>query len=171
MLRTAMPPAGIDFVVKSAVGMLGQDVLSTLDWFINKQRLDMPPAADELPVVGRLFGKYPSMNTKPVREFYQLATHVEMYQKSFNEILEHKPQLATQFLARHQAELTFADIFQQNRTTIANYRRQLEDLKFLLENNQINHTEYKMVEEEVLRRMIQIAAATVQVAQPLRQQP
>jgi hypothetical protein len=166
-LRTAMSPAGIDYVVSNIYGMLGQDALKTLDFFINRQRFDMVPAAQELPVVGRLYGRYPAMNTKQVRDFYSLASRVEIVSKSFNETLEHKPQLATQFFERHQLELQFADVFQQNRSTIAGYRRQIEDMKFMMNNGQMTMEEFKTVEKEVLLRIQQIAQATVQMARPL----
>lgn len=168
-VRTAMSPAGLDYIVGTTLGMMGQDALLTLDWFINKQRLDMPPTPQEFPVIGRLFGKYPAMNTRPVRDFYKLANQVEVVQKSFNETLTHKPQIAPQYMARHELELQFAAIFEANRMDIAGYRRQIEDMKYMLQNGQMTHEEFRTVEKEILNRIIQIAASTVQMARPLQE--
>lgn len=153
-VRRALSPAGLDYIFSTAAGMLGQDAVQALDVAMNYYDAGLAPANYELPIVGRLFGRYPSMNTRSVRDFYRKAQVVETAALSQVELLKTNPQAAVEYLSRHMNEIALAPTFQSTRQEVANLLRVVEDLRGMLRNKQISQSEFRRVEEEMLRQII-----------------
>lgn len=153
-LRRATTPAGFDFIINNMAGMLGQDALKAIDGAINTLQYKLPPAKDELPIIGRLYAKYPTMNTRNVRDFYDEAARVQMATNSLNELVKTKPELIAQYADRHKLDIALAPSYAQIRTQIADFNRTIQEMHELVRQGKVKPDEFKRVEREMLNAII-----------------
>lgn len=171
----AVSPAGVQFIIRSLSGYSGEDVLKAGDWALKYSEEGRMPPLEEFPVIGKAFGRYPSMAVGPVSEFYRTGDRVDKASKSYAEyIRQGEIERAVGYLDENISYIQLAPLYAKSRDEIAELRRAIEDVKNAPESV-ISGTQKRKVEEEYLRLIItqaqianQIARATLKAQQSQR---
>lgn len=127
--RVAMSPAGIDYILGTAGGMIGQDILravaSAKQWAVDHQ---MPPK-QEMPIISRAFVRYPSQSTGPIQLFYDYAKKIDEVAQTLNYYERRDPKRLGDYVATNKQWIILTDVYNSARRDIADLRRAVEDIR------------------------------------------
>jgi hypothetical protein len=129
MLKNAVTPAGLDYLINGIGGMLGQDAVQSISAAVESNQLGYVPAKEELPLVRRVLAGYPSMNTRAVERFYDNSSQVETAAATMAHLLREHPEDAMGYYERNDKLIALAPVYTKQRQTIANLRRAIIDVK------------------------------------------
>lgn len=147
-------PLKVDFVVGQAFGSLGRDALNAVS-IVDRANRRMPtPVEADLPVVGRLFGRYPSGNVEPIYSFYQNAGKVEQVANTVNYLGKTKPDQLATYVPAHTADIAVSEIYAGARATLADMR---QSIKRLQDQEGIPPEEKRQLIDGILKAMIEVA--------------
>lgn len=125
-------PVGIEYLVTSLFGYVGQDALKASTWINRYLRDNLPPPASDLPLVGRFVMDEQSLNVGPVKLFYERAQKVEQYVRTYEEYV-HKGELklAHGLFRRSLVLASAVPFFGQAREDIATRLRAISDIELM----------------------------------------
>lgn len=129
ILKNSVTPAGIDYIMTSVGGMLGQDALVAISQAVEAESKGYVPAKEELPIVSRVFAGYPSSNVAPLRRFYERAETVQTVGATIDHLTKEDPTRLAPYMASNQADYVLVGLYTKARQDIANYRRAYQDIK------------------------------------------
>jgi hypothetical protein len=129
ILKRATTPAGLDYIMNTVGGMLGQDALNALTIVANAEEKGYVPAKEELPIVSRVFTDYPIANVASIQRFYDRAEKVQTVGATMTHLMKEDPQRLVTYMTSNQADYSLAGVFTKSRQQIANYRRAIQDIK------------------------------------------
>lgn len=128
-LQNALTPAGLDYVVNTVGGMLGQDALLAITQAVEAETKGYVPAKEELPVVSKIFAAYPTGNVMPLRRFYDRAEQVQTVGATINHLVKEDPTRLMPYMMSNQGDYILLGLYTKARQDIANYRRAYQDIK------------------------------------------
>lgn len=128
-LRTALSPAGLDYIFGTLGGMIGQDGLRGLNAALVYQQKGYLPAKEELPITARLVARYPSMNVKEVQGFYKRDRKVQASAGTIKEYIQSKPELLGDYYTNNMERIQLIKLHDEVRQKVADLRRAIDDLK------------------------------------------
>lgn len=129
VLKNSVTPAGLDYVMTTVGGMLGQDGLLAVTQAVEAETKGYVPAKEELPIVSKVFAGYPTSNVMPIRRFYDRAEQVQTVGATIKHLVTEDPTRLLPYMASNQADYILLGTFTKARQDIANYRRAYQDLK------------------------------------------
>jgi GGDEF domain-containing protein len=129
LIKNATTPAGLDYIMNSVGGMLGQDGMLAISQAVEAETKGYPPAKEELPIVSKVFAAYPAMNVAPIRRFYDRAAQVQTVGATINHLVGEDPTRLLPYMTSNQADYALLGVFTKTRQDIANFRRALQDVK------------------------------------------
>lgn len=129
ILKNATTPAGLDYVMNTVGGMLGQDGLLAIGQAVEAETKGYVPAKEELPVVSKVFAAYPTSNVAPIRRFYDRASQVQTVGATINHLVREDPARLLTYMGSNQSDYILLGLFTKARQDIANYRRAYQDVK------------------------------------------
>jgi len=129
ILNNTATPAGLDFVMQSVGGMLGQDGLTALTQAVDAEQKGYVPAKEEYPIVSKIFASYPAANVGPVRDFYRRADGVQTVSATMHHLVKEDPARLAPYMAANRSQYVLVGLFAKSRQDIANYRRAIQDIK------------------------------------------
>lgn len=129
LLRNASTPAGLDYIVNTVGGMLGQDGMLAVSQAVEAETKGYPPAKEELPIISKVFAQYPSSNVAPIRRFYDRAAQVQTVSATMNHLVKEDPTRLLPYMTSNQSDYILVGLFNKARQDIANYRRAYQDIK------------------------------------------
>jgi hypothetical protein len=156
ILKNATTPAGLDFVMQSVGGMLGQDGMLALTLAVESETKGYVPAKEELPIVSKIFAKYPTANVEPIRTFYERAERVQEVSATMKHLLTEDPERLAVYMVHNQEDLALIGVFDKSRQAIANYSRALQDLKDAPAGT-FTSEDRRLYEKQYLQLMIETA--------------
>lgn len=158
---TGISPAVLSYVARGLGGYLGESglraVSAAIDW---KQTGELPPVED-WPLTQRVFARYPSYNTQPMRRFYDYAKKIEQTAETLDYTYQHRPDRILEELEQHQAELPLIETFNEARQQIADLRNSAQMLDDIRD---IGPQTKKLYRDSFLRTMIEIARSSNEIA-------
>lgn len=128
-LRRAMSPAGLDYVVRNVFGMLGEDAIQAFGAAVEYSRDGFVPPKEELPMVGRLFAKYPSMNVRAVQDFYSRDKRVWETARDLDFWMQRDPTQLMDYFNQNADLIVLVDLHKKARQRVADLRRAIEDVR------------------------------------------
>lgn len=128
-LKNASTPAGIDYIVSTVGGMLGQDAVLAVSQAVEAETKGYLPAKEELPIVSKIFAGYPTSNVMPLRRFYERAEKVQTVGATIDHLVREDPERLLTYMGSNQADYMMVGMFAKARQDIANYRRAYQDVK------------------------------------------
>lgn len=128
-LRRAMSPAGLDYVVRNVFGMLGEDAIQAFGAAVEYSRDGFVPPKEELPMVGRLFAKYPSMNVRAVQDFYARDKRVWETARDLDFWMQRDPTQLMDYFNQNADLIVLVDLHKKARQRVADLRRAIEDVR------------------------------------------
>lgn len=129
VLRNATTPAGLDYIMNSVGGMLGQDGLLAISQAVEAETKGYAPAKEEFPIVQKVFAGYPSLNVAPIRRFYDRASQVQTVGATINHLVGEDPTRLLPYMTSNQSDYALLGVFTKTRQDLANYRRAIQDVK------------------------------------------
>lgn len=129
VLKNAATPAGIDYIVTTIGGMLGQDAVMAVSQAVEAETKGYIPAKEELPIISKIFAGYPSSNVMPLRRFYERAEQVQTVGATIDHLVREDPERLLTYMGSNQADYVMVGMFAKARQDIANYRRAYQDVK------------------------------------------
>ncbi len=129
MLRRAMSPAGIDYVTGQLTGMLGQDAVRLVGSAMEYANSGFLPPKDELPLIGRLVVRYPSMNVREVQTFYQRDAKVMETARTIDWYEKRDPSALGDYIEANMHSVMMIPEHQKARQKVADLRRAIDDLR------------------------------------------
>ena len=129
VLKNTLTPAGLDYVVNTVGGMLGQDALLAITQAVEAETKGYVPAKEEFPVVSKIFAAYPTGNVMPLRRFYDRAEQVQTVGATINHLTKEDPTRLMPYMMGNQSDYVLLGLFTKARQDIADYRRAYQDLK------------------------------------------
>lgn len=149
-LRRAMSPAGLDYIVRNLTGMLGEDVVQGIGAAVEYNRAGFLPTKDEIPIVGRLFARYPGMNVQPIQDFYRRDAKVTEVARTIDYYQQRDPEKLVDYMTENYEFYRMVPRHREVRQMIANYRRAIEDLR-LMPDELASREKRLSIEKELLR--------------------
>lgn len=128
-LRTALSPAGLDYIFGTFAGMLGRDALQGLNAAMTYKQKGYLPAKEELPITARLVSRYPSMNVKEAQEFYDRDSQVQAAAGTIKEFIQKDPTMLLDYYTHNLDRIQLIKLHDEVRQKTADMRRAIEDLK------------------------------------------
>lgn len=128
-IRTGVTPAGVDFLINSIGGMLGQDAALTASQAVDYQSKGWVPALDELPVIKRVLQHEPTTSVRSVERFYDRLAKVSTAAADLDNLLKTDGEKAVGYADRNQHELRLVKMYEQARQGMADSRRAIVDIK------------------------------------------
>lgn len=129
ILQHSVTPAGLDYIMGTVGGMLGQDGLIAITQAVEAETKGYVPAKEELPVVQRVFAGYPSSNVAPIQRFYDRAAQVQTVGATITHLVKEDPTKLLPYMGSNQADYILLGVYTKARQDIANYRRAFQDIK------------------------------------------
>ena len=129
MIQTAATPAGIDFLIRSIGGLVGQDAAQGASAAVEYEKTGYVPAKDELPLVKSILIHYPTTSVRSVERFYDELGQVQEVTKNMNYLLSRNDPTALWYSQENQETLALARSYTYAGQTIANMRRSILDVK------------------------------------------
>ncbi len=166
-------PIQVDFAIRSAFGGLGRDLLSAVSIVDRARRRAPEPVSADLPVVGRLFGRYPAGMVEPVYKFYRDAEEIEKVANTAAELAQSQPHKYAAFVKQHLNEIAVAEVYAGARESMAEIRSSIEAINSVKSMDPKDKREYN---DMMLRAIITLARQNneivrrVQAAQQRQQQ-
>jgi hypothetical protein len=119
-------PVKVDFVISTAFGSLGRDVLTATS-LVRRAKMQAPePVSADLPVIGRLFGRFPSGNVEPVRTFYDVAKRVETVANTVNFLGEQRPTELRAYVEKNYHDVALATYYAGVRANMSEVREAIK---------------------------------------------
>lgn len=163
ILKTASTPAGLDYVLGTVGGMLGQDGINAVTLAVEAETKGYVPAKEELPIVSKIFARYPTANVEPIRTFYERAGRVQEVQATMKHLLGEDPERVLPYMVSNQADMTLVGVYDKTRQQLANFQRAIQDLKDAPAGTYTSE-DRRLYEKQYLTMMIQMARQTNQFA-------
>lgn len=151
-----LSPAKIEFLVRNAMGTLGQDALRGID-MLNDARATYPasPRADA-PIVGRFTANFPTMSAASVQRFYRFADQVEQIDNTRRKYEATADPKLEDFMKSHTFEIAAAQVVAEGRQQIAQLRS-MSDAFAKLPASALSPQEKRQLIDNNTRAIIQIA--------------
>ena len=128
-LRAALSPAGLDYIFGTFAGMLGQDALRGLNAAMTYKQKGFLPSKEELPIMARLFARYPSMNVKEAQEFYDRDSKVQAAAGTITQYIQEDPTKLADYYTNNLDRVQLIKLHEEVRQKVADMRRAIDDLK------------------------------------------
>ena len=122
-------PAGLDYIMGTVGGMLGQDAMLALTQAMDAEEKGYVPAKDEWPLISRVIAQYPSTNVEPLRSFYDRAQEVQTIGATMAHLAKEDPSRLATYMASNKKDYVLVGLYAKTRQDIANYRRAIQDIK------------------------------------------
>lgn len=129
ILKNATTPAGLDYILGTVGGMVGQDGLLALTQAVEAESKGYVPAKEELPIVNKVIARYPSTNVEPIRTFYERAERVQEVQATMKHLLTEDPERLAPYMLTNQEDMALIGIYDKSRQALSNYSRAIQQLK------------------------------------------
>ena len=115
-------PAKIEFVVRNALGTMGQDVLRGID-MANDARDKYPaPVKADMPVIGRFFARYPSAGAHNIRRFYDNAKKHEVTVNTLRMLEKSQPERVGEYIEQNKHKIALSELYADVRKDLAELR-------------------------------------------------
>lgn len=165
-------PAKIEFLTRQFLGTSGMDVAKAADLVIRRTDPNAPasPILADMPFLGRLFARTPSLGVEPVRTFYDQAGKYKTIVNTMKYLAENKPQDLQRYVQEHGQDIGLATVYAQTRSEINKIRNAIDDIT-TAPVSVINPQEKRKTIDYLLRQVIEItrqvnAAVAVAKATP-----
>lgn len=129
MLRNAVTPAGLDYIIRNVGGMLGQDAVLAVSQAMEAQAKGYVPAKEELPIIKNVVVDYPNTKTRDIEQFYGRLGSVQTVGATIDHLAKEDPEKLARYMQDNQADYMLVGAFTQARQTLANFRRAIVDIK------------------------------------------
>ena len=129
MLRNAVTPAGLDYIIRNVGGMLGQDAVTAVSQAMEAQTKGYVPAKEEYPLIRNVIVDDPNTKTRDIEQFYQRLGKVQTVGATIDHLAKEDPEKLARYMVDNQADYMLVNSFSQARQSIANYRRAIVDIK------------------------------------------
>ena len=166
MVKNAVTPAGIDYLINSVTGMLGQDLAKGVSQAVDEEQKGYVPAKEEYPIIGKLFAQYPTFNVRSVQNFYARAARVQSVGATINHLAATDQKQVIPYVEANKTDVALIDAYAQARQTIANARRTITDIKNAPQNVMDQATRQRFINmqlQQVIDYTTQIEKFTAQV--------
>lgn len=166
MVRNAVTPAGIDYLINSVTGMLGQDLAKGVSQAVEEEQKGYVPAKEEYPLIGKLFAQYPTFNVRSVQNFYDRAAQVQTVGATINHLAAIDQKQVIPYVESNKKDVALIDVYAQARQSIANARRTIADIKTAPQGMMDQATRQKFINmqlEQIIQYTTQIEKFTAQV--------
>lgn len=132
--KLQISPINIDAFFTMALGSSGRDI-KAVSRYVGKSKEIMPQTvAADLPVLGRLFGRYPSSNVEPLYYFYSRADRVEQVSNTVGRLIEYRPDDFGEYLEENTKDYIMAPVYASARKQMSDIRasiRTIEEMEFM----------------------------------------
>lgn len=159
MLKNATTPAGLDYIVNSVGGMLGQDGMLAVSQAVEAESKGYVPAKEEFPIIQKVFAGYPTLNVAPIRRFYDRAQQVQTVGATMNHLVGEDPTRLLPYMTSNQSDYVLLGLFTKTRQDLANFRRGIQDVKNM-PAGAISSDDRRAVIKQYQTIMIEIARQT-----------
>lgn len=166
MLRNAVTPAGLDFIIRSVGGMLGQDAVTAISQAMEAQTKGYVPAKEELPLIKNVVVDYPSTKTRDIEQFYDRLGSVQTVGKTMSHLAVEDPEKLIGYMENNQADYMLVGAFGQARQTIANFRRAIVDVR-RMDSSEIDPASRREIIKTYIQLMQQTAATAMMQAKEI----
>lgn len=129
--KLEVSPVRVDALLGMAVGSIGRDVRAIGQYLSTTRHMNPEPVTADLPVVGRLFGRYPSNNVEPVYYFYERAERTERVVNTLDMLIKHRPDEYSAYLNKHVEDYVAAGVLAGTRKSMADVRRSIKEFEQL----------------------------------------
>lgn len=158
-------PLRVDFVLGQAFGSLGRDVLNGVKLVEQADRMAPSPVAADLPVIGRLFGRYPGGNVEPIYTFYQKAGEIESVNNTIKYLEKNDPSKIPGVINNHVTEVVLAKVYSGARAQLAELRDHVKDVDKM---DGATPKEKREIIDALMQAMIEIARQTNEIGRQVK---
>ena len=160
MLRNSVTPAGLDYIIRSVGGMLGQDAVLAISQAMEAQEKGYVPAKEELPMIRNVVVDYPNTRTRDIEQFYDRLRSVQTVGATINHLAREDPEKLADYMENNQADYMLVKAFGQTRQTIANFRRAIVDIR-RMDGDEISSTDKREIAKTYVELINQAAATAM----------
>lgn len=157
-LKTGLTPAGLDYVVRSVSGMLGEDALRVVTNAVEWAQEGSPPPAEEWAVLRRMLVKTPTTNIKPVEDFYRRDQRIRTVAATIADLALSDPTRLQLYVAKHQNDIALIQPHREVKAELAELRRAINDIRSA-PRSVMSMEQKRRVEESLTMAMVKIARA------------
>jgi hypothetical protein len=163
-----LSPAGLEFVANQYLGGLRSEMGRALSMAIDVAQSSDTPPVEELPYVRALFGRYPSLSVAAIQEFYLMAEKSQRAANTSVMIAKTRPDRLLEFMDTRMDEILLADMYAKSRSTIADLRRAVEDIRSVPADVMEGDFKREMI-NVYLRQIVDEARTTNEMARSMTQ--
>jgi hypothetical protein len=155
-------PAQIEFGIRQLTGTGGSQLARSADLLIPDGEVSRPsPVKADLPIVSRLFARYPTSAAEPIRTFYDRASRLE---KVVNTAKLLESQATTSgsaaelkaYILEHKNELSLAPLYGSTREELAEMRQVITETN-AMPDRVVSPARKREINDYVLNNMIDLA--------------
>lgn len=128
-LQRAASPAGIEFMIRSLTGGLGDELVRGASQLLDYVQKGYIPAKEDMMFVHSAFPKSPSMSAGSVREFYTTLHQVQKIGTTLNIIIKTKPERVGAWIENNRRDFMLAGLFTEQSRKIADLRKAIIDIQ------------------------------------------
>jgi GGDEF domain-containing protein len=161
-------PAAIDYTARGLFGTFGGDVMKGVSMLLDKNRPGWTPLKDELPIVGNVFAKNPTLNVGSIQEFYNHAERADATIKTLKYLAESQPDKAQNYLDTRWDDLQTAGMYVEVRQKLADLRAAIANIQ-QAPDDLIPVNQKREMSQDLMRAMIDLAREANSAARSMNQ--